>query len=89
LENLCYACFECNRSKGPNLSSIDPDTGVVTALFHPRKEAWSAHFRWNRAMIEPLTATGRATAFLLRLNIEDRVTFRVNLLRRGRALGPR
>lgn len=89
LENLCYACFECNRFKGPNLSSVDPDTGMVTDLYHPRKAPWSAHFRWRGGVIEPLTATGRATAFLLRLNIEDRVAFRANLLRRGRALGPR
>ena len=25
--NLCLACDRCNLHKGPNLNSIDPDTG--------------------------------------------------------------
>lgn len=86
LENLAYACFECNRFKGPNLTSIDPDTGRVTPLYHPRRQRWGTHFRWQGAVIEPLTATGRATAFLLRLNDEDRTSFRANLLRQGQHL---
>ncbi len=90
-ENLAYACFECNRYKGPNLSSVDPDTGAVTTLYSPhspRAQRWLDHFRWNGAIIESRTATGRTTAFLLRLNDEDRVTFRANLLHGGRHLGP-
>src|SRR5690348_2445863 len=35
-DNLAYACFECNRFKGPNLSSIDPLTRIVTTLYSPR-----------------------------------------------------
>ena len=27
LTGLAYACDRCNAFKGPNLSSIDPDTG--------------------------------------------------------------
>lgn len=27
LSNLAYTCHQCNRYKGPNLASIDPDTG--------------------------------------------------------------
>lgn len=87
-DNLAYACFECNRYKGPNLSSIDPLTGAVATLYSPRAQPWQDHFRWNGAEIEPLTAIGRATVFLLRLNDEDRVGFRANLLRRGEHLGP-
>jgi hypothetical protein len=87
LANLAYACFEYNRLKGPNLSSIDPTTGMVTALYSPRTDTWSTHFRWSGAVIKPLTATGRATALLLRLNLEDRVRFRANLLRQGHKLG--
>jgi hypothetical protein len=88
LENLAYACFECNRFKGPNLSSIDPATGAVTPLFQPRTQQWSDHFHWDVAIIEPLTPTGRATVFLLRLSLEDRVSFRTNLLNQGQILGP-
>jgi hypothetical protein len=88
LDNLAYACFECNRFKGSNLSSVDPVTGEITVLYRPRRDRWLEHFHWDHARIEPLTPVGRATAVLLRLNHEDRVTFRANLLRQGRALGP-
>jgi hypothetical protein len=63
-------------------------TGAVTPLYHPREQHWADHFHWQGATIEPLTATGRATAFLLRLNLEDRTRFRANLLSQGIALGP-
>ena len=33
LENLAYACHHCNLLKGPNLTSLDPDTGAITELF--------------------------------------------------------
>jgi 5-methylcytosine-specific restriction endonuclease McrA len=32
---LALACDRCNAYKGPNIG-IDPETGAVTALFHPR-----------------------------------------------------
>jgi hypothetical protein len=35
LPNLALSCHHCNLVKGPNLTSIDPDTGIVTELFHP------------------------------------------------------
>ena len=41
---LALACDRCNAYKGPNLTSIDPDTGIVTALFNPRGEVWSDRF---------------------------------------------
>jgi hypothetical protein len=36
-ENLALACCYCNRYKGPNLSGIDPESGNVVSLFHPRQ----------------------------------------------------
>jgi 5-methylcytosine-specific restriction endonuclease McrA len=36
--NLALACVDCNLHKGPNLTGIDPATGEVTALFHPRRQ---------------------------------------------------
>jgi 5-methylcytosine-specific restriction endonuclease McrA len=38
LDNLALACWNCNLKKGPNLSGIDPTTGLVVALFNPRKD---------------------------------------------------
>jgi hypothetical protein len=86
LENLAYACFECNRFKGPNLTSLDPESGAVTRLYQPRTDQWNVHFHWDGAVIVPLTPTGRATVLLLRLNQEDRVAFRSHLLRQGYVL---
>jgi hypothetical protein len=43
-DNLALACRRCNLHKGPNLSSIDPQTGQLVPLFHPRLDVWSEHF---------------------------------------------
>jgi len=88
LDNLAYTCFQCNPYKGPNLASLDPAGGTLTALFHQRTARWTDHFRLQGAVIEPLTAIGRATAALLRLNDAERVTIRANLLARGRHRPP-
>lgn len=88
LANLAYACFQCNRFKGPNIASLDPTTEALAPIFNPRTEHWSQHFRLNGAIIEPLTDIGRATVFLLRLNDPERMTIRANLLSRGRYAPP-
>ena len=41
LGNLAYACDRCNAFKGPNLSSIDPNTGDKVDVFNPRTDEWS------------------------------------------------
>ena len=38
LENLAYACLDCNRQKGPNIASLDPQTNELTPLFNPRAQ---------------------------------------------------
>jgi len=43
-QNLALACPFCNRSKGSDLGSIDPQTGLLTPFFHPRKQRWVAEF---------------------------------------------
>lgn len=74
--NLALACFYCNRFKGPNIASLDPVTRKLVAIFNPRTQVWSEHFRLNGARIVPLTPIGRATEQLLRLNIRSRVEVR-------------
>ena len=76
LDNLALCCTLCNHRKGSDLSSVDPRTGEIVLLFHPRKHSWSDHFRFNGALPEPLTPTGHATARLLGLNAEVRVAER-------------
>ena len=63
--SLALACDRCNAYKGPNLTSIDPDTGTVVALFNPRRDRWDDHFAVEGGHIAGLTATGRATVRLL------------------------
>lgn len=82
-ENLALACYLCNRLKGPNVASFDPLTGQLTLLFNPRTQLWHEHFVWEDAVIQPLTAEGRVTVNLLRLNDEDRLPERQDLLDAG------
>lgn len=84
-ENLALACYSCNKHKGPNLASIDPEGDSETAvqLFHPRKDDWSAHFQWAHAELTAKTATGRATLSMLQINSPLRVEHREWLLEAG------
>ena len=84
LENLALSCTLCNRRKGSDLSSIDPTTGKVVALFHPRSQKWSEHFELSGTRILGLTPEGRATAELLQVNSFERLVERAELLRAGR-----
>ncbi|HCI79503.1 MAG TPA: HNH endonuclease [Ktedonobacter sp.] len=83
-ENLAYACFQCNRAKGSDIASIDPETDTLAQLYNPRIQIWHEHFQFNGAIIEPLTSIGRVTAKLLQLNNPARVSIRENLLAANR-----
>jgi hypothetical protein len=83
-DNLALACIHCNRKKGPNIASIDPETKQLVTLFHPRVHAWDDHFLVHEAYIRPLTSIGRATVHLLGLNDFDRLQSRENLVMVGR-----
>src|SRR5438445_2699259 len=65
--NLALSCVLCNQHKGTDLTSIDPQTGQIAPLFHPRRDQWPAHFCLLGAQIELLTPTGRVTVRLLQL----------------------
>lgn len=82
-DNLALACHFCNRKKGPNLAGIDPLTGAITVLFHPRRDTWSDHFQWNGPLIEGLSAAGRATVNVLALNDNKRMRLRLQLFEKG------
>jgi HNH endonuclease len=83
MENLALACHRRNLQKGPNLSSIDPETGELTRLFHPRKDRWSDHFALQEGRILGRTSIGRTTAALLLMNTPDRVQLRLALIGAG------
>jgi hypothetical protein len=80
LDNLALACFFCNSYKGPNVGGLDPKTGELTRLFDPRRDNWHEHFWWSGAMLEALTAVGRTTIDVLRINDPDAVAVRKSLL---------
>jgi len=74
--NLAFSCHHCNLHKGPNLTGIDPDTGSVVALFHPRRDPWSDHFVAQGATVVGLTPTGRATVRTLAMNAQSQLDAR-------------
>jgi hypothetical protein len=78
---LALACDRCNAHKGPNITSIDPETGAVTALFHPRTDLWSDHFAIHSGLLVGRTPSGRATVRLLNMNAARRVELRREWLR--------
>ena len=85
LNNLAYSCFECNRKKGPNLTSIDPQTNEITILFNPRTQQWSDHFQLSKdGTLTGGTAAGRTTIRLLKLNDPERMQERVGLIAAGK-----
>ena len=75
-ENLALACHHCNLHKGTNLSGLDPQTGALTRLFHPRLDDWNEHFARRGGEIVGLSAIGRTTASLLRMNEDGRLELR-------------
>lgn len=83
LENLALACHHCNLHKGTNLTSIDPVSGLVVPLFHPRRDDWNEHFAIIGARIIGLTQSGRATVQLLKFNTSRRMELREGLIADG------
>lgn len=76
LGNLALTCMLCNLYKGTNISGIDPVTRKMVKLFHPRKNSWNAHFRWDGVVLEGKTAIARATIHVLRINHKKRLRHR-------------
>ena len=75
-DNLALACIDCNLPKGPNLTGLDPETSLVTELFHPRRQRWEDHFVWSGIYLTGKTAQGRVTVRVLRMNAEDQLALR-------------
>lgn len=86
LENLALACVSCLLRKGARQFAPDPATGESAALFHPRLNTWSDHFRWGGVEIVGRTPTGRATVAALGMNRPVILLIRAQELRLGRHL---
>src|SRR5262245_4982653 len=78
-------CLSSMQSfQGPNLTSIDPESGRLVKLYNPRRMRWSRHFAWDGPLLVGRTSIGRATVALLRINDGTRVELRVALIEEGR-----
>lgn len=84
-ENIALACGGCNNNKHIHSAWIDPSTGLMTPLFHPRKDNWPDHFSWSGdfTLLIGLTPVGRATIDLLQMNRQRLVNLRKALLSYG------
>ena len=69
-ENLCTCCVDCNQIKSNRTEFVDPITLKICSIFHPNKQEWEQHFKWNAAGTHMIgvTAIGRATIDALKLN---------------------
>lgn len=75
-DNLCLSCLICNRFKGSDLCSLDPETSEISALFHPRRDVWDEHFSLQEAQIIGRTPKGRVTVKILQMNAPERLSER-------------
>ena len=78
--NLAWACPRCNLRKGPNLATVDPQTGEHVPLFNPRTMNWVEHFTVHAGVILGLSLIGRGTARLLDMNDSKRLEHRKALI---------
>ncbi|MBI4600414.1 MAG: HNH endonuclease [Planctomycetes bacterium] len=78
----CEYCH-CNLHKGPNIAGLDPHTGRLVRLFHPRRDAWADHFEWRGPLLLGRTPVGRVTVVVLAMNHPDQVTLREALIEEG------
>lgn len=81
--NLALSCMRCNRHKGPNVGSFDPETGELMPFFNPRLHSWEAHFMLDGAVIQPLTAEARVTVKIFSMNSEEQIAERKRLIEIG------
>ncbi|MEH2410400.1 HNH endonuclease [Nostoc sp.] len=78
-DNLALTCWRCNRHKGTDLGSFDPETGAFSFLFNPRTQKWAEHFTFLELNLVGLTPSGRTTIRLLQINSDERLAERHRL----------
>lgn len=81
--NMAYSCYYDNSFKGPNIAGLNPRSGKITGLFHPRRHRWLTHFRWNGAELVGRTPIGRTTIEVLFMNHPLRIDQHQALIEAG------
>ncbi|WP_339327945.1 HNH endonuclease [Anabaena lutea] len=79
-ENLALSCLPCNRHKGSDFATLDPNNGEIIRLFNPRLQLWDEHFTLKNAEIIGITDIGQATSRLLMFNTSSRMRSRQSLI---------
>src|SRR5437870_5600037 len=82
-ENLALACYYCNSFKGPNIAGLDPLTGKLVQLFHPRRHRWRRCFQWSGPVLVGRTPIGRVTVVVLAINNPQAIALRQSLINEG------
>ena len=80
LDNLAHACAQCNRNKGGDIASVDPDTKQPQFVYNPRQQLWEEHFQLDGPLTVPRTSVGRASVRLFQVNQIDRLLLRKELI---------
>jgi len=77
-DNLCLTCPSCNRHKRARQFVSIPEVEQVIALYHPRRQVWSAHFAWSDddTQLVGLTLVGQATIQALHVNRPQMIRLR-------------
>jgi 5-methylcytosine-specific restriction endonuclease McrA len=85
LSNLALACPSCNKFKSHKTEAIDSKTNKTVLLYNPRRDIWKKHFKWNAdfTQIVGLTAKGRITVQILKLNRKNLLNLRKLLISVG------
>jgi len=84
-DNLALACVGCSLRKGAREGALDPVSGEVTRLYHPRSDPWQEHFTAaSDGALSGNTPSGRATAVALNMNRPLAVLIRFEEIRFGR-----
>jgi hypothetical protein len=82
-DNLAFSCWRCNRHKGTDLGSFDPQTGTFNFLFNLRIQRWNGNFRIEEIRITGMTPEGRTTTNLLQFNSHECLAERQKLIELG------
>ena len=78
-ENLALSCLPCNRHKGSDFATLDPNNGEIIRLFNPRLQVWDEHCTLKNGEIIGITDIGQATSRLLMFNTSSRMRSRQSL----------
>lgn len=85
LKNLALSCQGCNGFKSVKTEGFDTVSQTTAGFYNPRKDVWREHFAWSEDYTEivGLTAKGRVTIEVLKLNRKNVVNLRKVLLIAG------